>query len=601
MSIRIEHLKFTYFEDRKDILCDLSAEFDAGEITILTGSSGCGKSTLLSLIAGAGIPYRGRIRIEKGKKVGLLPQDPKLLFTASTVRGELGIEKNSNGAVAQDKTGQSSRYRIAELCGLTKLLERHPYDLSGGEQQRLGLARVLIGMPDVILMDEPTKGMDAEFKQTFAEILRKLQMQGCTIVIVSHDIEFCAQTADQVCLIFDGETAVVNGVTEYFTGNEFYTTAAARIARGVVDHAVTVEDVLSAYGKKTEKDTDKHKQSCVESEQIEDKQHKNTMSGRGSFGCKLGLVVTTLVMAVCFIITIRQSDLTRLIDDGRVTSEGIVYIGIYVIFILAIGLFIRLLRPMAKAQDREIERRKRYHISRKNMIVTIVCILAAAATIWMGKAVLSDRKYYFISFLVLIEMMIPFGVAFETRKVSARDLVTVAVLCALAAVGRTAFFMMPNFNPVIAIVIISGVAFGCETGYITGAVTMLVSNMVFGQGPWTPWQMFSMGLVGFAAGLVFNNSKIRGEQLTRLSLCVFGGFCCIIIYGGIMNPASVIMWQPAVNLQMILAAYVTGFPFDVVQGFATVLFLWLMACPFLEKLDRIKIKYGVLCEVKEHA
>ena len=599
--IEIKDVFFRYDRMEHDVLHGLNLSVYEGEILAINGSNGCGKSTLLSLIAGAGIPYRGRIRIEKGKKVGLLPQDPKLLFTASTVRGELGIEKNSNGAVAQDKTGQSSRYRIAELCGLTKLLERHPYDLSGGEQQRLGLARVLIGMPDVILMDEPTKGMDAEFKQTFAEILRKLQMQGCTIVIVSHDIEFCAQTADQVCLIFDGETAVVNGVTEYFTGNEFYTTAAARIARGVVDHAVTVEDVLSAYGKKTEKDTDKHKQSCVESEQIEDKQHKNTMSGRGSFGCKLGLVVTTLVMAVCFIITIRQSDLTRLIDDGRVTSEGIVYIGIYVIFILAIGLFLRLLRPMAKAQDREIERRKRYHISRKNMIVTIVCILAAAATIWMGKAVLSDRKYYFISFLVLIEMMIPFGVAFETRKVSARDLVTVAVLCALAAVGRTAFFMMPNFNPVIAIVIISGVAFGCETGYITGAVTMLVSNMVFGQGPWTPWQMFSMGLVGFAAGLVFNNSKIRGEQLTRLSLCVFGGFCCIIIYGGIMNPASVIMWQPAVNLQMILAAYVTGFPFDVVQGFATVLFLWLMACPFLEKLDRIKIKYGVLCEVKEHA
>lgn len=599
--IEIKDVFFRYDRMEHDVLHGLNLSVYEGEILAINGSNGCGKSTLLSLIAGAGIPYRGRIRIEKGKKVGLLPQDPKLLFMASTVRGELGIEKNSNGAVAQDKTGQSSRYRIAELCGLTKLLERHPYDLSGGEQQRLGLARVLIGMPDVILMDEPTKGMDAEFKQTFAEILRKLQMQGCTIVIVSHDIEFCAQTADQVCLIFDGETAVVNGVTEYFTGNEFYTTAAARIARGVVDHAVTVEDVLAVYGKKTEKNTGKHKQSGVKSGQIEDKQHKNTVSDRGSFGRKLGLVVTTLVMAVCFIITIRQSDLTRLIDDGRVTSEGIVYIGIYMIFILAIGLFIRLLRPLAREQDREIERRKRYHISRKNILVMVVCILAAAATIWMGKAVLSDRKYYFISFLVLIEMMIPFGVAFETRKVSARDLVTVAVLCALAAVGRTAFFMMPNFNPVIAIVIISGVAFGCETGYITGAVTMLVSNMVFGQGPWTPWQMFSMGLVGFAAGLVFNNSKIRGEQLTRLSLCVFGGFCCIIIYGGIMNPASVIMWQPAVNLQMILAAYVTGFPFDVVQGFATVLFLWLMACPFLEKLDRIKIKYGVLCEVKEHA
>lgn len=626
--IEIKDVFFRYDRMACDVLHGLNLSVYEGEILAINGSNGCGKSTLLSLIAGAGIPYRGRIRIGKGKKVGLLPQDPKLLFTASTVRGELGIEKNSNGAVAQDKTGQSSRYRITELCGLTKLLERHPYDLSGGEQQRLGLARVLIGMPDVILMDEPTKGMDAEFKQTFAEILRKLQMQGCTIVIVSHDIEFCAQTADQVCLIFDGETAVVNGVTEYFTGNEFYTTAAARIARGIVDHAVTVKDVLAVYGKntdrsgtdagasrknadktltdiedseQTEKNTGKHKQSGVKSGQIGDKQHKSIVSGKAAFVHRLGLMITTLVMAACFIITIRQSDLTRLIDDGRVTSEGIMYIGIYVIFILTIGLFLCLLRPLAKAQDREIERKKRYHISRKNMIVTIACILAAAATIWMGKAVLSDRKYYFISLLVLIEMMIPFGVAFETRKVSARDLVTVAVLCALAAVGRTAFFMIPNFNPVIAIVIISGVAFGCETGFITGAVTMLVSNMVFGQGPWTPWQMFSMGLVGFAAGLVFNNSKIRGEQLTRLSLCVFGGFCCIIIYGGIMNPASVIMWQPTVNLQMIIAAYVTGFPFDVVQGFATVLFLWLMACPFLEKLDRIKIKYGVLCEVKEHA
>ena len=109
------------------------------------------------------------------------------------------------------------------------------------------------------------------------------------------------------------------------------------------------------------------------------------------------------------------------------------------------------------------------------------------------------------------------------------------------------------------------------------------------------------GLVGFAAGLVFNNSRVRSQNVTKLGLCIFGGLCCILIYGGIMNPASVIMWQPAVNLKMIVAAYVTGFPFDVVQGFATVLFLWIMARPFLLKLDRIKIKYGVLCEVKQHA
>ena len=305
-------------------------------------------------------------------------------------------------------------------------------------------------------------------------------------------------------------------------------------------------------------------------------------------------------MAFCFYKTVSQEDLTRLISDGAVTTEGVRYICLYGIFIAAIAAFIGLLRPIGKAEDREIELQKKNRYSRKNIIITTGCILAVLLTIWIGKAVLSDRKYYFISLLVLIEMMIPFAAAFENRKPAARDLVTVAVLCAFAATGRIAFFMIPNFNPVVAIVIISGVAFGCETGFVTGAVTMLVSNMVFGQGPWTPWQMFAMGLVGFAAGLVFNNSHVRTRMVTKLGLCVFGGFCSIVIYGGIMNPASVIMWQPAVNIKMIIAAYVTGFPFDVVQGFATALFLWIMARPFLEKLDRIKIKYGVLCEKQKN-
>ena len=225
--------------------------------------------------------------------------------------------------------------------------------------------------------------------------------------------------------------------------------------------------------------------------------------------------------------------------------------------------------------------------------------VAAVGTVF--EKIFGPRKYYFISLVIIIYSLLPFFMVFEGRKPQVRELVVLATMVALATAGRAAFFMIPNFNPVMAIVIISGVAFGCETGFVTGAVTMLVSNMVFGQGPWTPWQMFSLGLVGFAAGLVFNNSRVRSQNVTKLGLCIFGGLCCILIYGGIMNPASVIMWQPAVNLKMIVAAYVTGFPFDVVQGFATVLFLWIMARPFLLKLDRIKIKYGVLCEVKQHA
>ncbi|MBP3327199.1 MAG: ECF transporter S component [Coprococcus sp.] len=196
--------------------------------------------------------------------------------------------------------------------------------------------------------------------------------------------------------------------------------------------------------------------------------------------------------------------------------------------------------------------------------------------------------------MVLIEAMIPFFAAFENRKPKVRELVTIAVLCTLAVAGRAAFFMLPNFSPVMALVMIAGVAFGAETGFVTGAVTMLVSNMMFGQGPWTPWQMFSLGFVGFLAGLIFSHKGVRTRLLTKLGLCIFGGLACIVIYGGIMNPASVIMWQRVVNMKMILAAYVTGFPFDVVQATATVIFLWIAARPFLEKLDRIRIKYGIL-------
>lgn len=169
-----------------------------------------------------------------------------------------------------------------------------------------------------------------------------------------------------------------------------------------------------------------------------------------------------------------------------------------------------------------------------------------------------------------------------------------AVMCALAVTGRAAFFMLPNFSPTMAIVIISGVAFGCEGGFVVGAMSMFVSNFLMGQGPWTPWQMFAMGLVGFMAGLFFSKSGVRTKNTTKLGLCIFGALICILIYGGIMNPASVIIWQPAVNRSMIIASYVTGFPFDVVHGTATVIFLWLLARPFLEKLDRVRIKYGVL-------
>jgi len=180
---------------------------------------------------------------------------------------------------------------------------------------------------------------------------------------------------------------------------------------------------------------------------------------------------------------------------------------------------------------------------------------------------------------------------FERRKPQARELVVIAVLCGIGVVGRTAFFMLPQFKPVVAIVIIAGVAFGGEAGFLVGAMTGFVSNMFFGQGPWTPWQMFAFGIIGFLAGVLFRKGLLLRS---RFSLCVFGGFATFLIYGGLMNPAMVLMLQSSPTRAMFLAAYLQGIPFDLVHAFATVVFLVVAARPMLEKLDRIKVKYGLV-------
>ena len=153
------------------------------------------------------------------------------------------------------------------------------------------------------------------------------------------------------------------------------------------------------------------------------------------------------------------------------------------------------------------------------------------------------------------------------------------------------FFALPGFKPVAALVILVGVAFGAEAGCLVGAVTMLVSNVLFGQGPWTPWQMFAMGIIGFLAGVLFRKGLLRRS---RLSLCIFGAMACILIYGGIMNPASVLIWAKTLDPKLLLTSYLTGFPMDCVHAAGTALFLWLAAEPMLEKLDRIKVKYGLV-------
>ena len=153
------------------------------------------------------------------------------------------------------------------------------------------------------------------------------------------------------------------------------------------------------------------------------------------------------------------------------------------------------------------------------------------------------------------------------------------------------FFALPGFKPVAALVILVGVAFGAEAGFLVGAVTMLVSNVLFGQGPWTPWQMFAMGTIGLLAGILFRKGLLSRD---RLSLSVFGAISIFIVYGGILNPTSVWLFQSAPSLKMILATFVTGLPADAVHGLSTAFFLWFLSESMLEKLDRVKVKYGLI-------
>ena len=175
-------------------------------------------------------------------RIGVLPQNPQALFVKKTVREDLF--EVFDGQKLPKQAQQQRVEQIVALCRLTELLDRHPYDLSGGEQQRAALAKVLLLQPDILLMDEPTKGLDAEFKQAFAAIVQSLLAGGVTVLMVSHDVEFCARYAHRCALFFDGSISAEGTPRAFFGGNSFYTTAANRMSRHLMAGAVTNEDVI---------------------------------------------------------------------------------------------------------------------------------------------------------------------------------------------------------------------------------------------------------------------------------------------------------------------------------------------------------------------
>ena len=577
--VSAQELWFKYEQDAPDVVKGLSLELHKGEFLVLLGGNGTGKTTSMRLLAGLRKAYRGELNITGS--IGMLPQNPQALFVKSTVREDL-LEILPKAERKSDRLAQ-----VVSLCKLTELLDRHPYDLSGGEQQRAALAKILLLTPDILLLDEPTKGLDAEFKQVFGQILRTLQASGVAILMVSHDIEFCAKYADRCALFFDGNVVTEAEPRTFFSGNSFYTTAANRIARDVLLDAVTPEDVIAACGGAVEPEPELPQYARV----LPEPKTEKAAAKKLPVWRKILAAVSGIVSLVLIIQTLNVTDLTKLVTAEGLTALAGDQLKLYGVMLVSMLVFALSVSHKAERPDyliqTPVEKRK---LQKRTVVATLLILLLIPLTLFIGAYYFDGRKYYFISLLILLECMLPFFLIFEGRKPQARELVLIAVLVALNVAGRAVFFMLPEFKPVVAMTILAGVAFGGETGFLVGAMTMLVSNMLFSQGQWTPWQMFSMGIIGWLAGVLYRKGVLRRS---RISLCIFGVIASTIIYGGIMNPASALLWAHTINWNILKSYYLTGVPIDLVRAIATFIFLWLGAEPMLEKLDRIKTKYGL--------
>ena len=583
-AITARDLWFKYEKDLPDVVKGLSLTVRRGEFLALLGGNGTGKTTSLKLLSGLLQPCRGEL--ETVGRLGVLPQNPQALFVKKTVREDLF--ELLKGRPLSRAAQEEQVARAVTLCRLEELLDRHPYDLSGGEQQRAALAKILLLEPDVLLLDEPTKGLDAGFKQTLAEILQRLLRRGVAVLMVSHDIEFCARYAHRCALFFDGTIVTEGPPRAFFSGNSFYTTAANRMARARLPGAVTAEEVIAACGGALPPEPELPEASPplpppgVHS--------ADDRPGPLPWWRRLIAAVSAAAALLLLCNAVGAADLTALIGAAGASSAGMTHLKLDALLLAALLVFTLAVSRRAPPPVVPIQvPRERRRLPKRTVAAAVMILLLVPVTLFVGLFYLDNKKYYFISLLILLECMAPFFLLFEGRKPQARELVVIAVLCAVAVAGRAALFMLPQCKPVMALTILAGVAFGGEAGFLVGAMTMLLSNLLFAQGPWTPYQMFAMGIIGFLAGLLFRRGLLRRS---RVSLAVFGALAAIVVYGGIMNPVSALLWSQALNGAVLLTYYLSGFPMDLIQAIATFLFLWFAAEPMLEKLERIKVKYG---------
>lgn len=202
------------------------------------------------------------------------------------------------------------------------------------------------------------------------------------------------------------------------------------------------------------------------------------------------------------------------------------------------------------------------------------------------------REYYFISVGIIILAILFFIWSFEKRKPLTREIVMLAVLTAMAIAGRMIFFMTPQFKPCVAVIIITAIMLGKEAGFLCGCLTAFISDFFFGQGPWTPWQMFAFGLIGLVSALIFSKERKKYIE-NRLLLSVYGFLITFVLYGIIMDTATVMMYTDKPTWGAFLASYVGGIVFNLIHGVSTFVFLFVLSGEMFKKISRIKMKFNM--------
>lgn len=215
------------------------------------------------------------------------------------------------------------------------------------------------------------------------------------------------------------------------------------------------------------------------------------------------------------------------------------------------------------------------------------CIMHTASIDIYG---LMMRGYYFMSMCIIVISIFIFLWSFEKRKPKTREIVTLAVMTALAVVGRLAFFMTPQVKPCAAIIIITGVMLGRQSGFLCGALTAFVSGFFFGQGPWTPWQMIAFGIIGFLSGVLFSKKNIK-YAYNKWIISIYGFLATFVIYGFILDTATVFMYTDTPKTETFVATYLSGIGFNLIHAASTFVVLFLISNATIKKLERLKIKY----------